>query len=125
MRLRSLARLFGFRETTKDRRQGRLTKKNKARSPRLAVEALVARWVPATLEVVNGVLTYTAGAGFANNLSVSLSGTTYTFRDTAEAITIIGSIPGSTGSGTNTVTLPAAQVFPAGMSINLLDRNDR
>src|SRR5262245_34228458 len=104
--LRSLARLFGTRATTQ--RRGRPAKKAR---PQLGVEALESRWVPSTLQVVDGVLTYTAGAGVANNLSVSLSGTTYTFRDTAETISVVG-IPGSTGSGTNTVTLPAAAVQP-------------
>jgi Ca2+-binding RTX toxin-like protein len=114
-----LARLFGPRANTN--RQSRRTKPSR---PQLGVEALEGRWVPATLQIVNGLLTYTAGAGVANNVTVSLSGTTYTFRDTAETISVLG-IPGATGSGTNTVTLPAAAVQPAGMSINLGDLNDR
>src|SRR5262249_59305883 len=38
-------------------------------------------------------------------------------------LSVLG-IPGATGSGTNTVTLPASQVQPAGMLINLGDLND-
>src|SRR5262249_60504586 len=89
----------------------------------LAVEVLEDRWVPSTLQVVNGVLNYTATTGVANHLTVSLSGTTYTFTDTAEKINVLG-IPGATGSGTNTVALPAAQVQPAGLLINLADLDD-
>src|SRR5262245_4879019 len=110
--LRSLARLFAPRETTRRHRR-----------PRPRLEALEERWVPATLQVVDGLLTYTAATGVANNLSVSLSGTSYTFRDTAETISVVG-IPGATGSGTNTVTLPGAQVPSAGMLLDLGDKND-
>jgi Ca2+-binding RTX toxin-like protein len=116
--LRSLARVFGPRTTT-DRR-GRRTKK--ARLP-LAIEALEGRCVLSTLQVVDDLLTYTAGAAVANNLSVSLSGGVYTFRDTAETISVLG-IPGATGSGTNTVTVPATGDGLIGISINLGDRND-
>jgi Ca2+-binding RTX toxin-like protein len=113
-----LDRLVG--PQTNTNRRCRRTKKARLQ---LAVEALEDRSVPSTLQVVNGVLNYTGGAGIANHLTVSLSGTTYTFTDTAEKISALG-IPGATGSGTNTVTLPAAQVPPAGMLINLGDLND-
>src|SRR5262245_61229537 len=109
---RSLARLVGPRANTK--RRGR---------PHLQVEALEGRWVPSTLQVVDGLLTYTAGPGVANRLTVSLSGSTYTFKDTAETISVLG-IPGATGSGTNSVSLPSAAVPPAGMLVNLGDMND-
>src|SRR5438309_1907834 len=99
--LRFLARLFGPQANAK--RRGRPTKKAR---PQLAVEALEDRWVLSTLQVANGLLTYTAGAGVANRLSVSLSGPTYTIKDAAETISVMG-IPGATGSGTNTVTLPS------------------
>src|SRR5262245_13519463 len=115
---RFLARLFGTQATTK--RQGRPTKNAQ---PHLGVEALEDRWVPSTLQMINGVLTYNATPGVANNLTVSLSGTTYTIKDTAETISILG-IPGAGGSGTNTVTVPASQVPPAGMLFNLGDMND-
>src|SRR5262249_25033024 len=54
----------------------------------LKVEALEDRLTPATLQLIDGLLTYTAGNGFYNNLSVSVSGNTYTFKDTAERITL-------------------------------------
>ena len=59
-------------------------------------QALEDRWVPSTLQVVNGLLTYTAGAGVANNLSVSLSGTTYTFK--VSATNAVGTGPQSAAS---------------------------
>jgi Ca2+-binding RTX toxin-like protein len=90
--------------------------------PRLAVEGLEDRTVPATLQILDGLLTYTAGAGVANNLSVSFANGNYTFTDTAEKINLLG-VAGS-GSGTNTVTVPAAEVPMAGMALNLGDRND-
>jgi hypothetical protein len=69
-----------------------------------------ARTVPSTLTIdANGNLAYTASAGVANDLTISLSGGTYTFNDTTEDITVSG--PGSggcTGSGSHTVTCPAA-----------------
>src|SRR5262249_3340032 len=67
----------------------------------LGVEYLEDRWVLSPLQLSGGVLTYTAGAGIANKLTVSISGATYTFTDTAEPITVTG-ISGATGSGTNT-----------------------
>src|SRR5262249_20901901 len=91
--------------------------------PQLGVEVLEDRWVPSTLQVVNGVLNYTAGTGVANHLTVSLSGSTYTFTDSAETISVLG-IAGATGSGTHTVSLPTTAVPPAGMLINLGDLND-
>jgi hypothetical protein len=88
------------------------------------LEVLEDRLVPATLQVVNGMLTYTAANGIANRLDVSASSAgTYTFQDTAETITVVG-IPGAVGGGTKIVTVPTSQVPPAGISINLGDKND-
>jgi len=101
---------------------GRRPKASKKSRP-LGVEYLEDRWVLSTLQLSGGVLTYTAGAGIANKLTVSISGATYTFTDTAEPITVTG-ISGATGSGTNTVTIPASQVQPAGMLLDLGDKAD-
>jgi len=50
-------------------------------------------------------LTYT-GSGLNNNLTISYSGGTYTFSETAEIINVTNNGTGSvTGSGTNTVTV--------------------
>jgi hypothetical protein len=96
-------------------RQGQLT--NKVRYP-LAVEALENRYVPSTLQVLNGVLTYTAGAGIANALAIAVSGNNYTFTETQEII----NAPGLTGNGTHTVTVPENLV--SRMNILLGDDND-
>src|SRR5438105_1218788 len=84
----------------------------------LAVESLEDRYVPSTLIVLNGVLTYTAGAGIANALTISAGGNNYTFTDTPEII----NAPGLPGSGTHTVTVP--KNFVGSMNILLGDGND-
>src|SRR4029077_4559095 len=68
-----------------------------------------------------GVLSYSAGAGISNNLTVSVSGGNYTFTDTGETITLGGNAiaAGWTGSGTNTVTGPTSSVLSS--SIDLAD----
>lgn len=114
--LRSLARVVGPRATT-DRR-GRRPMKTRSH---LAVEALEDRWVPATLQIVNHVLTYSAGNGVANTLTVSYGSGAYTLRDTAETISVLG-IPGATGGGTNTVTVPSNALVS--ILLDLGDRND-
>src|SRR5262249_23959534 len=87
-------------------------------------EALEDRCLPATLQVVGGLLTYTAGNGIANKLNVTAnSAITYTFQVTAETIVVVG-IPGAVGSGTKVVTPPTSQVPSAGIAINLGDKND-
>jgi Ca2+-binding RTX toxin-like protein len=105
---------------------GSYTKPNRAAQTartQLAIEGLEDRSVPSTLQIVNGLLTYTASTGVANNLSVAVNSGTYTVTDTAEAINVVG-LAGATGSGTNTVTFSAAQVPTAGMVLNLGDMAD-
>jgi Ca2+-binding RTX toxin-like protein len=87
--------------------------------PHLTIEALENRWVPSTLQVVNGLLTYNASPGVANNLTIAISGANYVLTDTSEKI----SAPGLAGSGTNTVIVPIA--FVDSMHINLGDLADR
>ncbi|HLX61163.1 MAG TPA: C25 family cysteine peptidase [Planctomycetota bacterium] len=53
-------------------------------------------------------LTYAAGAGVNNNLSVTIVTGNFVFNDTGETITT--SITGSSGSGTNTVMVPTTGV---------------
>jgi hypothetical protein len=75
---------------------------------RLALECLEDRTVPSTLNIVNGQLNYFAKTNVSDNLTISLSGSTYTFNDTADTITLGSGTAGFTGSGTNTVTGPAS-----------------
>src|SRR5437870_1518005 len=95
---RLLSQICGHKANTT--RRGRLT--NKVRY-HLAIEALEDRYVPSTLIVLNGVLTYTAGAGIANAVTIALSAnnTNYIVTDTREII----SAPGLPGSGSHTVTV--------------------
>src|SRR5947209_7386275 len=90
--------------------------------PRL--EALEERALPSTLFIdASGNASYAAGAGVANHLSLSVSGSTYTFHDTAETIAVSGpGSGGSTGSGTNTVTCPASDL--SSMAVDLGDQKD-
>lgn len=86
----------------------------------LGLEVLEARDVPATITLNAGVLTYTAGTGVDNNISVTVSGSDFVFADTAE--TIDTSESGATGSGSNSVTVPTAGV--TGITLNLGDGSD-
>ena len=64
--LRSLARLFGSPSAS---RRGRPAKRERSQ---LKIESLEDRLAPATLQLVGGLLTHTAGNGVFNNLSVTL-----------------------------------------------------
>src|SRR5262249_40968565 len=83
-----------------------------ARKPRhkpgLQVESLEDRTVPSTLFVdATGLLTYTAGAGVANRLTIRLDPATdtYQFRD----VEVINA-PRLIGNGTTAVSVPNARV---------------
>lgn len=115
--LRSLARFLTPSSTRKPCRKPA----KHARRP-LGLQALESREVPATLQILDGVLTYTAANGVANNLSVATSVVGYTFNDSSEPIHVIGLQ--AIGSGTNSVAVYGSQVPAAGMRINLGDRND-
>ncbi|HLX61924.1 MAG TPA: autotransporter-associated beta strand repeat-containing protein, partial [Planctomycetota bacterium] len=62
----------------------------------------------ASLDLNGAILTYTAGTGISNALTVSVTGSSLVFNDTAETITT--GIANATGSGTNTVSIPFAGV---------------
>ena len=59
---------------------------------RLAIESLEGRTVPSTLQITNGLLTYTAGAGVSNRVTVAVTGNAYTITD-SEKITVTGIPP--------------------------------
>ena len=79
---------------------------------RLRLERLESRLAPATLTFNNvfgiGFLTYNAGSDVPNRLNLSYSGGKYTFNELGESIST--SISGYSGSGSGTVTGPAADV---------------
>jgi hypothetical protein len=76
------------------------------------IVATVSNILPTVLDISNGQVQYSSGAGINNNLTVGLAGGTYTLTDSG---TTIGLAPaaiaaGWTGSGTHTVSGPAAGV---------------
>jgi parallel beta-helix repeat protein len=82
---------------------------------------------PARLVVfANGAVTYTAGAGAVNNLTISQNAGVYTFTDAGELIvaTTIGAFQ-CTGSGTNKVTCSATGSTPiASINVDTGDLQD-
>src|SRR5262245_20297528 len=98
-------------------------KLSRAVGPR--IEILEARISPATLNIVNGEITYTAGARVGNLLTLSISGANYVLADVSETITLSPAAitAGFTGSGTNTVQGPNTAV--TSLVISLGDQNDQ
>jgi hypothetical protein len=120
MWLNGLQRLFqdgrGSRRATKHPQRPR-------HSRRPAIEQLETRLTPAsTLSISGGVLTFSAIAGKTNVLTVSVSGSTYTFNDTGDTITLSG-VTG-TGSGGNTVTVSRITNTFSSIALNTDDLND-
>ncbi|MDX1962897.1 MAG: DNRLRE domain-containing protein [Pirellulales bacterium] len=74
--------------------------------------------VAATLDVVDGVLAYSAGTGFANNVVINAASGVYTISDSGEPITLTAAAiaNGWTLSDANTATGPSS-------SVNLLKVN--
>jgi autotransporter-associated beta strand protein len=91
--------------------------RRRSRKQVLRIESLEPREVPATLDLSSNVLTYTAGTGIDNTVSVTISGNNFLITESGE--TIDTTIPGSTGSGTGSVTVPMAGV--TGVVLNLAD----
>ena len=86
----------------------RCARRTRSRKPTLRIESLEPREVPASLDLSNNVLTFTATAGIDNNVSVTIAGGNFVFTDSAETVTT--TIDGATGSGTNTVNVPMGTV---------------
>jgi hypothetical protein len=101
-----------LKKLTRSRRPARRATRPGSATTRPRVRQLEDRTVLATLTTgfsghfMAGV-SYTAGAGVSNNLTLAWSGTGYTFTDTAETITVTGLYASDfTGSGTHTVSGP-------------------
>lgn len=92
---------------------------------RSTIELLEARIAPATLDVTGGLLTYTAGAGVANLLTVGGPAASYTITDTGELINLTANAiaAGFSGSGTSTVSGSGAAV--SSLHLLLGDQNDQ
>ncbi len=97
--------------------------KRKRASRHSETELLEDRTLLSSLTLSGGNLTFTSSAAVANNLTVSYNAglTEYTFSDPNETITT--AIPGAVGSGTNSVTFPAAGVTTS-MVLNMGNLDD-
>jgi hypothetical protein len=86
---------------------------------------------PAVLYIdATGAISYTAGVGASNNLTISQSGTSYTLQDTGERIVVDPSSPFAfayTGSGTHTVhvSLPSLPILPLPFKSIFVDVRDQ
>src|SRR5262245_22248074 len=89
--------------------------------PRLALEPLEGRTVPATLTHPAGVLTYDASANVANNLTISHANGRYLFLDKAEAIHLSGVLLPQ-GNHTHQVTFSDALINA--VTVKLKDGGD-
>src|SRR5262245_65910485 len=80
--------------------------------PRLELEGLEDRTVPAVVSVVNGVLTYSAANNVANNLSVSYDSAQhrYTLTDSSEIIFLGGGVQGGNGNFTSSVSFSDSNI---------------
>ncbi len=103
----------------------RIMKKKLLIMPASGIEILEARIAPATLDIVAGAVTYTAGGGVSNSLTLSISGANYSFNDASEPImlTANATAAGFTGSGTNTVLGPNTAVTSIGVILG--DQSDQ
>jgi hypothetical protein len=92
------------------------------------LEILENRLAPATLTFTGNAAAYSAGTGIANGLTVSLTGDTYTFMDTAgDPIAVVGAPAGTvvTNNGTTTVSVNlgvGARI--TGLTLDLGDSTD-
>jgi hypothetical protein len=87
------------------------------------LETLEDRLTPATLDITGGLLTYTAGSGVSNVLTLSVAGGNYTFNDVGETITLTGpGTAGWSGGGSNTVSGPDSSVNA--ITVDLGDQSD-
>ena len=97
----------------------------KTRRREMALERLEDRVTPSTLSLTAGNLKYLATSTETNNLTVSYSSAThkYTFADTGATIT--STIPGESGSGTHTVTVPDTTVTTIAIDLSANANNDK
>lgn len=90
-------------------------------------EFLEDRSLLSSLSLSGGSLTYTAGAGIANNVTVSIAAGNYTVSDSSENINLNGALvtAGWLGTGTGTVSGPASALTGGFFRFNLGDQDDQ
>src|SRR5262249_14258462 len=90
---------------------------------RLAVESLEDRTLLSTLTLTNGALVYSPNTFVANSLSMShnLATHRYTFVDTAEDITLVGTFSSPSGDFTHTVSFGDGNINS--ITVNMFNQN--
>jgi hypothetical protein len=104
-------------------RSRKVARSRRPSATRLAVEALEERTVLSTLTLTNGALVYSPNTFVANSLSMSHNSAThrYTFVDTAEDITLVGSFSSPAGDYTHTVSFGDGNVHS--ITVNMFNQN--
>ena len=94
------------------------------RVPGTSIESLESRISPATLNLVGGAATFTAGNGVSNSVTLSVVGANYTITTSGETITLNAAALGAgfLGNGTATITASAAAI--SSLVFALGDLND-
>ncbi len=105
---------------------GRRSRRSRSRASGVA-EFLEDRSLLSSLSLSGGSLTYTAGTGISNNVTVSFAAGNYTVSDSSENINLNGALisAGWLGTGTGTVSGPAAALTGGFFRFNLGDQNDQ
>ena len=91
---------------------------------RLKLESLEARETPATLDVVGGVVTFTATAGETNALTVVLNNGLYRVIDTGATIDLGAGAIAAGWSGSGTGIVRGLDISVNSIAVNLGDGND-
>jgi hypothetical protein len=115
-----------YQTLSRGRRTPRSAKLRRTSQPlvaRLAVEGLEERALLSTLTLSGGALVYAPSTSLANTLSISHDPIMprYTFVDTAENITLLGSFISPSGGGTHTVSFGDSNI--TSIAINTSNQN--
>jgi hypothetical protein len=86
------------------RRDPRIKRTGRPTVTRLAIEDLEDRTLLSTITLTNGALVYLPSTGSLHDLTISDATHRYTFVDTAENITLVGSFISPSGNGTHAVS---------------------
>jgi hypothetical protein len=110
-----LKSLFGAKKAAK-------VTKSRMQTRRLELIGLEERIVPAVnLTLAAGVLSISSDAAASESLTLSASGQVLTFTSGTENITVGGTVAGSTGTGTKSVTVDLSNVAYAGALLTVIE----